>query len=655
MSERGRPYPELDRTISRTWLAIKRHRPHPIADLRLAFRATNRAPAISLTLFTGLTSILLFLLGVATAQEGEPSPLFSWRFLLLLFAGLLVSYIGGGFAALRFLSPEQFAETVISGNSEKEIFRLISYRARRLCMAFIRRTQPIGLLMAELLEMANDPDRLRGDPRRLGEEIRGIVHRHQSKRRLLRRVSLEKTQRRVYKLLLGKDRELRRLEAMKLAASAELGIPPRRFCDQLIQFSPAMFRDGAGKYVQNIKEMIAMKKEFHSHAEIARFCGLVRQNRWLEDSARARVLKLTELIRFRFLYGFLHAFVATRSTSGSLQKYSRALTTGVEPYSLPPPLRRLRTWEKLRFLYRKQRAHPGFELHRLLIRLCKESIRDLDGAAATDARDRVRLQRIAELLERLAEAQPRWDANFPPGPEFDLMLSALERLPAYVSRAVAQARTSINSRFRELMANWAGGVTGRKGHTYLVTYGYSKTVREVIRDAFLEPDSSRDLRLFLLSGDSANDEFDARRMKLEIKQYPHASSIHLAAGHPEFLLGLLSSNDRVILVQGIESYDKELRMVHPRTTGTQLAKLRDHLDLAKIPNLLAVVAESYKRQEQELSQTPLFTLHFERVAIYRADDLIVVGSDGIEPGHWRRIVAERRNDGQIPLYPQAVP
>jgi len=649
---RRRPYPLLDHWWYRLWLWLRGFAQNPRADLHTTIRAANRASGISLTVFFGLVSLILFALTEVEAPAAGTVPLLSWQLPLfywkvgLLLAGMVTAYLAGGAAALRLLSPEQYAYAVIAGNSEKEMLRLISQRACRLCVRFVLATRSSTALCDDLLSVADenfDP-RTVGDGPALAAKLRDMTAQHETKpwRRL------KHTQHEVYALLRREEQEIRRVEAMKLLAARELEIPPRRLCDQIIQFSPSMFREGATKYVQNLKEMIAMLPDMQTKTEVARFCGLVRQNRWLENKGRTRALRLTEMIRFRDLYGFLHAFAATHSTSGSLQVYVRSIAevTGKNGI-LPLALRQEGVWQRLCFLYRKQRAHPGFDLHQLLVRVCEELQRELEAQSEPDRSENLEmvanLRHIRHLLGAV-ETSSTTDGRDDVPRGFGRLLAALHHAPAYVSRAIADGRARIAHTFREVLTEWSRFEPARRGDVYFVTYGYSKTVREILRECWGSPAPDRAARpfIFLLTGDTPNDELDTRRMKMEIQQHLPPGQHRLAAGHADMLLGLLAEHDRVLLVEGAECFDVDGRMVHPRTTAEQVSSLIAGLAAKQTPTLFTVVAESYKRQELPLSQTSFFADHFDRVAIYPPSSAhLIVSSDVTDPVDWKAVVRSR--------------
>jgi hypothetical protein len=564
-------------------------------------RAAYHAPGISLAFTFGGMSLVLYVL--------PELDLALWYGVSLGAGAFLASFMVGGIAALSMLAPGEYAQIVLSGRPVQEVFFSIADRAQILSVRFSRGTRGLRPLMQALFETAKkhtEATRLEQEDeielRRIVETLRRQWALH------LGSSAAHWTIKSVRQLLTGKHRHIRRVEAMKLLAAQELDIPARRLCDHIFQFSPTMFEYGVRTYLRNLDEMQAAIRTLRTPQEIAKFCGQVRQNFFLDNWCLEKVDLLESLIVNESLHRSLRQLASVHSTSGSLQVYARALRDagrtdrdrGGEAERNAVARRRL--W----FLYRKQRARPGFDVHYLLRTLLED---DAD---------------LCRLLDDVASPPPE-------KPSLPESARRLGELPTEVQKRLVERRARLAHLAGDLYRAWA--IPGTR--QYIVTHGYSKTVREVLRACFGEDAGSPgypEPRVFLLSTEDPQAEFDARLMKVELRQCLGSRELSIAAGSVEFLCGLLKRSDQLLIMLGAESFDADRRVVHPRTAAAHVERL---LKQARCPHLCVVVAESYKRLPGDLTASTFFADHFDRVSIYDSSLVdFIVSDDGIEPPDW---------------------
>jgi hypothetical protein len=170
---------------------------------------------------------------------------------------------------------------------------------------------------------------------------------------------------------------------------------------------------------------------------------------------------------------------------------------------------------------------------------------------------------------------------------------------------------------------WFGEHDRSTGRLFLVTHGYSRTVREVLtrhRDEWIAngrfPWRPPDTSLFLLVDDST-DAIDTRIMAYEVKapltSMPFAG---VAAGDARLLGGMVGENDFVVILLGIECFDENGWALHPRGLGAHLDGIMTELTRLQRKFVVIAVAQDYKLQRGFLGAPELFEDHFDRVGLY---------------------------------------
>jgi hypothetical protein len=188
----------------------------------------------------------------------------------------------------------------------------------------------------------------------------------------------------------------------------------------------------------------------------------------------------------------------------------------------------------------------------------------------------------------------------------------------------------------------------------IVISGYSKTVREVLAREEL-PKSAK---VYLLIEPQAN-HLATRLMKSELKysggQGLRYSRRRLAAGTLETLVGMISRNQRVIVLLGVECFDSFGRVVHPRGLAAPLERLLHELTKDHVKHIIVGVAEGYKRVSGELVDSEFFADHMDGVDVYPVDlvDLIVTedkpGPEDWEPDFRKKLGLSRRRRNSLSL------
>ena len=613
-------------------------------ELGRTVRAATRASALFLTIAGVLLSIAGLVLAFRDQMLADAT---AWLWLVLSI--LLLAFLASGLLVLRMLPAQELAGFLIHGRRTDEILETIALRIHRLASAFVNETAKGQDLPLRLLDRCQ---RRGGDKDRLIAQAAARVHA-------------------IEVLFRSEDINFRRIEALKQRAAVELGLSQRSLGDHILQFSPAMFRIGVEKYLRNLREMIELTQatDFED-ADARRFRGLMEQNRRLEEDCRDRATIQELLLRFRDMHPEICSLASTRSTSGSLQAYSRALSELASRQSDRLAARSWRrgwrswsgsvedpvyieTYERFLFLFRCQRAHPGFDLHTLLTQAVdRMSTRGLKDHFEEDVvKDLATAMRALEWrgMGRLARHAPAGRGNEDPqhSKRYIKRLLSMRQLHRYFNRIVSLSREAMKSPFAQLLGAWCHRREAEAA-VYVVTLGYSKTVRELIRHGLAAPTAGVRAgkadgrpRLYQLLSDQP-DQLDARLMTWELRDSRSRQPVNLAAGSGEMLVSLTRRGDRVLFLLGAEAIDEEGRVVHPRSVLEQLEPALEGLTEAGVHSIAVVVAEAFKRHRASFSRGPLYRGYLERVGIYDPPLVhIVLTDDGMQPIDWKKVVAER--------------
>jgi len=652
---------------------------------RLHHRAALQDPGLLLTFLFGLIAIW------QVFESAEPPWLEAWlehlgaSSLWILVPAILVTIAAlygllqfCGWLSARSLPPEDYARLAISGRRAPEIFETIAVQANALCRSFVKGARTVDPLFRRLDLEVPDGVVPEGSRQEVADRLVGVwrqpkppqdpalswssrlrlqaVHAaRRVRRRAVRRSALtwgdieaERIIARTKRLRKRQDSLLRRLDALKWTAADELDVPPRRLCDHILQFSPATFRAGVEKYHQNWQEMRDLERRL-GRVDLPRFVGLMRQNRRLEQECRTLMDRQRKLLRFADLHEDIHRLAATRSTSGSLQAYARALTALARDSSTRlgsrqrrgrSLLRELPTLdERFRFLYRKQKAHPGFELHALLVEVL-HTFAEEDLVAAPFCRSVVDAQIAA--LEAIADDRRKRPLAPLDAPEtWSKRLTALTELQTYMNRAIALSRDTMTRAFGEFLRSW-GTPAHPDAKLFLVTSGYSKTVRELVLrtlGAGATEWPAEPCVFLLLTGEV--EEWETRLMRWEFRpllsratathpskpRTKHRRLCRLAVGDEEMLACLGRKGDRALFLLGVESIDAEGKMAHPRAAVEAVRRAVSALRASRVETRVIVAAERYKLNPRRFVETAFFAEQFERPGFYGLDMVDHVVSD----------------------------
>jgi hypothetical protein len=103
---------------------------------------------------------------------------------------------------------------------------------------------------------------------------------------------------------------------------------------------------------------------------------------------------------------------------------------------------------------------------------------------------------------------------------------------------------------------------------------------------------------------------------------------HMAIANIDILCRLMDKDSAVMFILGAECFDDKKHVVHPRGIRRQIHKVkRVATNKGLRQPLVVVAAESYKRQVVDLTNSRLYSDHFDRIEIYEPEDIDIIVTD----------------------------
>ena len=245
---------------------------------------------------------------------------------------------------------------------------------------------------------------------------------------------------------------------------------------------------------------------------------LLKENRHIYEKTKRRTSYQLQLFKYTDLHEHIFSFVSNPSASGSLKGYAKAIAFVAEQ-----ALERLdrrgakelhATADKLKFLFYKQKANPGFDLHQACYLLFKNE---------EDERLSVKLPRILNKIQEMSAAKI-FDSDTSVAEE---ELKALSLLFEKASIIIEKNRIRIAENFMQKYHRWWYDNTGSQSdyNSIIVTQGYSKTVREVLKRVVFNEGKQFDfikdssLPRILVMKPNENGAIESRLLMFELKEF----------------------------------------------------------------------------------------------------------------------------------------
>ncbi|MGH1363286.1 MAG: hypothetical protein ACRBF0_07000 [Calditrichia bacterium] len=553
--------------------------------LKIRSQQMIRALALgnTITFIAAATIIIAFIPLYSFLLNALDSSLFASALIAvsLLFSILL----GATFCTLRLLgrvSPEEYAKTTIRGWAKSEILEIISYEIWKLGNSFLEDRNTLFLQNVANQKLLKAKSRT--------ELLQFLVE-----ERKLILAAVEKLD----KLSRKSHSSIQRLKIMKCFAADECGIPIRRFCDHIIQFSPDMYKNRMEKYIENWRILLhGIRGDYGEEIFEESIVKLLRKNNRDHEKIRSRTSFQLQVLKYSDLNNYILDFIPNASASSSLINYVRAISfvanqamterVEQEKYNVFAIVS-----EQLRYLFHKQKAYIGFDLHVAALRLC-----------ATET-DNTKLRTTRTLLERIQD-------NSIPN-IFDINkeratneLTLLSELYGSTNVVININRKRIVEKFSQEYSSWLSSIEKQedKNDKVLVTHGYSKTVLEMLKTVVFKDAESINKRippkLFVMKSDD-QESFEARLMMFELKEDYSLPDLKDAFPDNKNVL----TNTKIMVVIGAEGFDNDRWVFHPPRDASRLRSLKNFAQENGSEVFVVVVGESYKNYPS-LTQLPEF-------------------------------------------------
>lgn len=600
-----------------------------------------------LTIALGYASILLAILisCVGALMTWNPEGVLQfimWLLLAVLTVALLVSFplvaFYTAFVSLRALPPKEYAQVVLAGRSAPDAIRITAYEIQSVCREFMQAAEPVREVLRICEPIIGNETPLDA----LCEKVhKGITE---------RREAIEEWLTEYERGLVLREEELARVHEMKVILAQRLGIPRRKLCDHILTYSPQLQSELSRRFGANWRTLAQL--QLPTVNELV--TRLVNENTRILNKAQESIRRQADLLRQEELLPWVHRLASIHSTSGAALQYATALSTlaercsaGLEAHASTTlvPWEHVKTFlEEIVFLWESQRAYPGIEPHQTCLHVLNRIIEGIEhrkkesGEKPHLVHDLDKRQRVVQLLKdilQILEMLHTKPQALPVDPPVDPAQNLLDRLRSHdafkedegafvltLTKLKNEVERHINEcrlRIAQRLDRYAAKYFSKSEAPIIVTSGYSKTIREALRGEFFK---SKRPRVFVMSEDVDGDA-DANTMVFELTEHPRRLSVGRGSGIA--LVKLMSSADNVLILHGAECFDNEKRVIHAQMGTGGIDGIRRELSGESGFGgdcKIVFVAELYKWRRNILGEEPLFRFHMDRLAVYKADDII---------------------------------
>ena len=612
-------------------------------DLSSSVRFATKGAAFVLASATGIGSIVITLL----LQLGPLVELpfwgleFRWRTpedTGLLTVAVMLFLAEVAIISLRVyrknIPRHEFAQALLEHEDVEGVIFLVSYGVMNACNKFTRltrsATKTLGRFDCEVRRYLDTG----GAAASSDQAVRSLVGNAKKLKRLARRLQKNLVKERVQYL---------QLLEMKLTAATKLGLDHRRFCEDILQFSPGIMALRAEKYMLNVNEVVDLAWRLSGALEdggaksdiedlLERASLVISQNNIIVEKVQDRLVRQWQLFHNRRLHADIHRLGVERSASESMKRYAHLLSAVAKRFK--DRIARLeagnvsRSWCVLRhgtkadqqdrllrdlvYIHRKQRVHAGFDLNAMCGNLLERA-------------------GILHLADALAIVPQIREASSEDRQSLLSKLERLEILGGIVEAQIYRSRLQIRNNFRENV----GVLLPGDEENVVVAIGYSKTVREVLKNEIPE-----DLSLVVTHG--AGKEYGGRLLLEEVRESKRWRGKSEAAIFDLREIGLvLRRATNILVLMGAEVVDSKTYLLVPPATSSHLRFFyKEVKEAAKGSDVKVVcVAEDYKRlgevagnrRQPELKIDDFCRNHISGSGLEKFEGLTVISESGIYP------------------------
>jgi hypothetical protein len=320
------------------------------------------------------------------------------------------------------------------------------------------------------------------------------------------------------------------------------------------------------------------------------------------------------------------------------------------------PTRTLRFLERCAFLFYKARASVGTSIHNAMVRLATllyrihtdpraiegdqlRPLKSLEGTAPTGW-----AQNLGDVLGQLNYSEYRTVvAGKTNGVPIAQLATSYEHLYPLALALMDTMREETLIQLRLQGTDLRRSLDGNEKKVLLITFGFSKMVREVIRNYFAEElakDNDLHKRTTVVILDIKNRTDEAIRMKYMCSENKNGTSQSgyepikdLIVTNVDFAKGLLAPGCTALVLMGADTFQQEndhegARVLRTNTGQEDLLDLKAAVLAKKGQFVLVSVAESYKCVPDLVGKEQLPSDHYSNSSLYEGLEMRII-TDGL--------------------------
>lgn len=473
----------------------------------------------------------------------------------------------------------------------------------------------------------------------------------------------------VHEYIQAQSREVdsARIESLISALCKRTGMRYEDACEYLFQFSPHLYRSRTDKFRQNIfvlLDMLDMDLQKPGPSMITdRMLKLIRQNHSLTE----RLIKIGRRQAQNIVYYDMHPRIldiaGTRSCSEAVKHYMSGLADVAQWRRRSVMAKSTASdWQfkdRLYYLLRKSEAHVGLNVHHATVELLSQFHAEVTAGAIEGANsdDQLRYQKAQSVLDlegwppdidlsrKLAsEAYKQWlktDVEDRPSPGESALVQSLVdhfyRLDTTGISYMDQMRHGVVRAFKEgpsleKVLRWYS--QGKK--VYIVTFGYSKVVRDVLHNVLeptnidalsrvtdvAHPGKLQNIKFAIVLMDVLDTE-EALRVKYMCSFGDHRQDAtgqfsEMIVANTDFVASLMEENSRVLILTGADAFDPTLKRF--AKTGSRRKRFDEFVATCRVkcvePAEFVILAESFKRVQDLPHHVQVMGEHYHSLELY---------------------------------------
>ena len=411
---------------------------------------------------------------------------------------------------------------------------------------------------------------------------------------------------------------------LKREATKRLDILPREFCHHIIKFSTAMFETRINRFHSCVESIFhALNSQNWGNAQ---FDQLMEENlkemmRIKDDVERRRKRALVQIIAFDRIHENIIGLSSATSTSQSLNIFTRGLSVIAKDMADNGGEMRKHYFFEFKSLLHRSKAHYGFDLLLSLENFYKKH--PINIPFNTRQASIPEPVKVPKILHNIFHHTGKTELRLNP-----YELDAIQKIRENIIDIHFKNKNLIADNFQKAVDKIALNCTG---NIFFVVFGYSRTVRDVLRNKanFLE---SKAAKVFVMK-EQNEIMLDTRIFRYELNEKKPEMNIRTSfTSTDHFFYSQVKKEDIVIMLAGAEAYDStEKVLIHTNNYQLRVESLVKKLksnDLYIDPKIF-ILAEAYKVYEKFPGvghfSGEFFCDHYDKMDYYNFNDI------GIDP------------------------